>query len=333
MNNAVLLKRAMKFLNLSGVALAERVSALREDGKRTAPETISRWLNGTNPVDPFLMGWISELVRSKLRDKDIPILRFPRNKGLIIAVTNVKGGVGTTTVAMNLAAIAKTSLRTTTTLLFADCPTRKDLYDRHRKDLTDLDINCPDLSLDEVLAYQPKADEVVLVDVFTSIVANSLLQDSSKQGRKANPKGFLPKFHPDVYVIPADFSSCFDVASSAQLLNSGALQAPVQLLHRTRGLDMDFAATALEGGLDVTSELFCPFFIPLSVSSASNLPRSSFGDWQNQEQEHYHYQLFEHLLEFLGGEITSTSSLIERMSLAGLLDLEEGRYQAMPARS
>lgn len=53
MINAVLLKRATNYLRLSGVALADKVSALREDGKRTAPETISRWLNGTRPVDPF----------------------------------------------------------------------------------------------------------------------------------------------------------------------------------------------------------------------------------------------------------------------------------------
>ncbi|WP_434652413.1 hypothetical protein [Pseudomonas sp. R3-56] len=38
MMNAVLLKRAMKYLDLSGVALAEKVSGLREDGKRTAPK-------------------------------------------------------------------------------------------------------------------------------------------------------------------------------------------------------------------------------------------------------------------------------------------------------
>ncbi|WHH49611.1 hypothetical protein QFA96_16070 [Pseudomonas sp. Ap32] len=31
---------------LVGVALADKVSALREDGKRTAPETTSRRLNG-----------------------------------------------------------------------------------------------------------------------------------------------------------------------------------------------------------------------------------------------------------------------------------------------
>ena len=66
MSNAALLKLGNANLNLTGVALAERVSALREDDKRTAPETISRWLNGTNPVNPFLMGWITELVRRRL---------------------------------------------------------------------------------------------------------------------------------------------------------------------------------------------------------------------------------------------------------------------------
>jgi len=96
----------MQYLDLSGVALAERVTALREDEKRTAPETISRWLNGANPVDPFLMGWITELVRSKVNKNIKPMVELPKN-GLIIAVVNPKGGTGVTSLCMNLAATAK----------------------------------------------------------------------------------------------------------------------------------------------------------------------------------------------------------------------------------
>jgi hypothetical protein len=60
----------MKYLGLTGVDLARMVTALRDDGKSTAPETISRWATGVNPVDPCLVGWLQEMVRAKiLRDR------------------------------------------------------------------------------------------------------------------------------------------------------------------------------------------------------------------------------------------------------------------------
>lgn len=46
MTNSLLLKESLKFLELCGVALANQLSESREDGKRTAPETVSRWLSG-----------------------------------------------------------------------------------------------------------------------------------------------------------------------------------------------------------------------------------------------------------------------------------------------
>lgn len=46
MTNSLLLKQSLKFLELCGVALANQLSESREDGKRTAPETVSRWLSG-----------------------------------------------------------------------------------------------------------------------------------------------------------------------------------------------------------------------------------------------------------------------------------------------
>lgn len=326
MMNAVLLKRAMRYLDISGVALAEKVSALREDGKRTAPETISRWLNGTRPVDPFLMGWIAELVRSKLMTQANARVRLP-GESLIIGVANLKGGVGKTTVSRNLAAIAK-SLRLKSTYLYADYPQSIMAARQVRNRLEALRINCPELSPEEILGYSPTGGEVVVVDVSNGLARDSFLSpENPDDGLKVNPDGFLGQFQPDIYLVPGEFSSSMDNWSIKAFIDSDILQAPVQLLHRPSLMCMDFATTANTHGFDVTSGLFCPFFIPQSVSASAVLPQDILSDWQNLDQKHHHFRLFEHLVELLGGEILDSVNVLQSVKsapLSELLDLAEG---------
>ena len=327
MMHAILLKRAMTYLNLSGIALANRVSALREDGKRTAPETISRWLNGTLPVDPYLLAWLAELVRSSLLRQNITHVRLPK-AGVVIAVTNTKGGVGKTTVAINLAAIAK-SLDLKSTFLFAEYSQSKGSARHILHRLEALRIECPDLSPEEIINYTPGAGEVVLVDVANSIARDSFAPSKTASDcPKAHPEGFLSQFRPDLYLVPADFGSALDIWAVKHLLDSDILQAPIQLLHRPSLMSMDFAMTAQQEGLDVDSPLFYPSFIPQSATTTPAIPRDVLSEWQNKDQEHHHYKLFEHIVEMLGGEISETYQVtreIEQMTLVELLDLADSR--------
>lgn len=53
-------------------------------------------------------------------------------------------------------------------------------------------------------------------------------------------------------------------------------------------------------------------------------------DWQNPDQKHHHFQLFEHLLVLLGGEVMDSYQVMEDIknaSLTDLLDLAEDTPQ------
>lgn len=263
------------------------------------------------------------MVRAKLRGQDNPRAILPKG-GLVIALCNLKGGVGTTTVARNLAAITHKKLRLKTTFLFAEYEESWGYSRRILNTIDALGISCHSLSLEQILKYKPGAEEVVIVDIANSVARDSVrVSEAEGSPLEAAPGGFLSRFEPDVYVVPGNFESSLDNHALKRFLESDVLKAPIQLLHRPIFMNMNFDATAAIDGFDVTSNLFCPFFIPQSPMATQAIPRDALSEWEDEMQEHHHYLLFEHLLQMVGGEVVEPyhyEQEIKSLSLGELLD-------------
>lgn len=150
----------MRTLGLTGKGLASMISTHRDDGKVTAPETVSRWLNGSNPVDPAVIGWLNELLRARALELKAAIIKWPQSKSIMIAVTNLKGGVGTTTVSHDLATVSAYDyhLRTKHISVGERGDTEYAVEDLKRSG-----IAAQIMSLDEMLSYTSNEYEVVII--------------------------------------------------------------------------------------------------------------------------------------------------------------------------
>jgi hypothetical protein len=310
--NAILLKRAMAYLELSGVALAKMITACREDGKTTAPETISRWLNGTNPVDPNVIGWMTELVRTKAVSLGQGLVHWPSRGSIMIAVANLKGGVGVTTLSHDLAFTAAETYGLKTLHIAVG---RRSDTDKACVDLQRAGIEAQVMTYEEALAYCPVRRQVVIVDVARDAVYEALGKDEG---------AFLRRFSPDLILVPADFGSVFDVGSTKQFLEVEGLSTLIRLLHRPRSLAINFAATAAQAGFDVGSDSFCPMIMPQSVEYPPHLPARRRESWRSPDQQHHHAELFRYLVDQAGGHVSFPSEAertLRALDLAGLLDV------------
>lgn len=302
----------MTYLELTGVALAKMITACREDGKTTAPETVSRWLNGTNPVDPNVIGWMTELVRAKAISHGQALVHWPSRGWIMIAVANLKGGVGVTTLSHDLAFTAAETYGLKTLHIAAG---RRSDTDKACLELQRTGIAAEVMSYEEALAYRPVRRQVVIVDVARDAVYEALGE---------NEGAFLRNFSPDLILVPADFGSAFDVGSTKQFLEVEGLSSLVRLLHRPRSLDINFAVTAAQAGFNVASDSFCPMIMPQSVESPPHLPAKRHESWRSPDQQHHHAKLFRYLVEQAGGHVSFPSDAertLRKLDLAGLLDV------------
>lgn len=312
MSNPFLLKKAMKALDLSGAALARRLSQYRDDGRITATETVSRWASGANNVDPAVLAWLEELLRSKALQSLNSLVEWPQGKrSLTIGITSPKGGVGTTTIAINLAVVAQKDFGITThhvTVSGNSAATYAATI------LKPLQMNTYAFSYKEILSNVPNDKEVMIVDI-PSTAVHSALEDY--------PDSFLARFEPnlDILLIPADFGSRFDILNYSRLLEIESPKPKIRFIHRPRIFNIDFFQTAAKEGLDVTSENFYPYLMPQARTTSPHIPPGLFEEWANKEQQGLHQDLFEYIMNSIGGEIHYSNDVMSRVKSMTLIEL------------
>ncbi|MCP1318101.1 hypothetical protein [Halomonas sp. 707B3] len=309
MSNSLLLRKAMQALDLSGVALARRISTYRDDGRVTAPETVSRWLSGTNAVEPSVLAWLEELLRTKALASPRPIIQWPKKRSIVIGVTSSKGGVGTSTVALNLAVVAQLDFKMKTYHLIPEADSSGQYIKEIRRRIG-LDTYL--VTFQELLDNKPDDNEIHIIDIHSGAAKDALAGKSST---------FLEIFEPDILLIPADFGSRMEIPTVNYFANMENLKGRVRLLHRPRSMNMGFHKTCAKEGLDPASEIFCSTFIPQTKSSQLHIPTEMFGSWRSLEQQMYHQDLLEYLITELGGEVLQSHDTVNQIKAMTLLEL------------
>ncbi|MGM0832446.1 MAG: hypothetical protein ACQEUK_06375 [Pseudomonadota bacterium] len=299
----------MQALDLSGVALARRLSTYRDDGRVTAPETVSRWLSGTNAVEPSVLAWLEELLRTKALASPRPIIKWPKKRSIVIGVTSSKGGVGTSTVALNLAVVAQLDFRMKTSHIILGPNSTGQLIKEIRKSIG---LETYLISYKELLDSPPDDNEIYIIDIHSGAAKDAL-------AGKGNT--FLEMIEPDILLIPADFGSRMEIPKVNHFANMENLKGRVRLLHRPRTMSMNFHKTCAREGLDPASEIFCPTFIPQTQSGQLHVPADIFGSWRNLEQQIYHQDLLEYLITELGGEVLQSHDTVNHIKAMTLLEL------------
>lgn len=298
----------MGVLELTGASLAREMTAIRDDGKQSTPATISRWMNGTSPVDPAVMLLLRERLLSAARTRLGNKATWPGGqKRIVIAVGHGKGGVGASCLAAALAIVAARDFGGK--VFHAALESRGETNsDGVRHLLTSLRIRSCSITWPALKARLDGAAE------------ENLMVVDLPRGLDPATEQFLGSAYPDVLVVPADFGCWHTVRSTCQFLDQLETTALVRLLHHPRLLTFDFISLAAEHGFDVASEPFVPFFFPLPLHDT--FPGGMLREWEDRQHHRYCYQLLEYLLEQVGVSVEEPADP-EELTFAQLVGLLE----------
>ena len=306
-----MLKHAMKYLDLSGVELARRLSMYREDGRKTAPETVSRWLSGNVSIDPAVMAWIDQSVRMKAYQQASSQICIPTeaNLPLVIGVANLKSSFATSVVALQMAVLAKQNYG-------AQVIYKRDQGTSYADRLSSLASNAW-VPIEDIAENGSKHGPLVIKDIPT--VSNRL-----DLGYYEND--FFTEMQVDVLLIPADFSDMENARIAQRLISQASRtgnEKKLLLVHTPECFTLDFVPVCRAYDLDTQASYFCRRVVesPRPYEEQVKLPSNPFTPWESSPDKNRAEVLLSYAVRHAGGHIENPELVRERMESQPLSEI------------
>lgn len=296
MDNAAQLKHSMKYLGLTGVDLARKLTAFREDGRKTAPETVSRWLTGKVPIDAGVMAWIDQSVRFKACRSVEAMVTYPSNKkSLVIGFANIKNDFSTSLLAIQLGAVSTQIYRCYTTHVVCEADKNRDLI---RDRLRSLWIGSLGVSEAEIYCSM-RYENHLYIQEFSSNVWECV--------RKGHQVPELDDIDVDVLLTPIDCNDPESVETARAMLSIDSIKDKVLLVHTSNSFDLGFIGVCQEYGLDTQASYFYPSVVHSPSTQTIDLPDDPHPDtpWPETPSKKNAEKLLQYVVKRSGGEMVN----------------------------
>lgn len=307
----------MKVLGLSGVSLAAMITRYREDGRVTAPETISRWLNSGSPVEPAVLGWLAEMLRAKVMEQKPLLIEWPASNTITIGVCSFHGGSEVTPIAQCLVAASQVDYRIKTFYFLVGKSRTNEPEIKPMRELIEPHVVTPS----EMLVFQPPMKSVVIADISLRLAVEAT---SSTEASK-----ILRRFQPDLLVITGDLNSYLEFKEIQSFLATENLQGKKRVVHRPKELSFDFVKNARLLGFDLESKNLYQWMIPANSDLGLSLLGSSSEVCPAPDRQKYSHRLLRYLVSEAGGRIGLPHERpfdFMQMDLEELLDRTEDHF-------
>ncbi|BBO57285.1 hypothetical protein [Cobetia sp. AM6] len=306
------LKQSMKYLGITGVDMARKLSTFRNDGRKTAPETISRWISGKAPIDAGVMAWIDQSVRIKAYEDAEAMVTFPADKkSLVIGIANIKNSFSVSLLALQISAVATKSYQTLLTHVVCEGDKNHDLIRDQLRSLWIASFGVPESEIYSSMRFEGHLH----MHEFSSDVWSRL--------QKGEDVPELEGVDVDVMITPIDCHDPESVETAKAMLSVDSIKDKVLIVHTCESFGLGFIGVCHDKGLDTQA----PYFYPQALLNPSaheiDLPQDTLTHtvWKESTGKVQAEQLLQHVVRQAGGDVLSMRMAMERIKNEPLSEL------------
>lgn len=317
MKNATQLKMALKYLGMTGVDLANKLSQHREDGRRTAPETVSRWLSGNVSIDPGVMAWIDQSVRIKAVEHVSPMITLPSHKkSLVIGFANLYSAFGPSVQALQVSALIHTQYKHPVSHICLESDPHTGMIMEH---LDRLWIPCDTLSELDLGGNLHQENRITVVDLGAKV------WDSLRSER---PHPSLRDIDVDMLLMPIDLNNVAHLAFAETVLNTSGLREKIRIVHSPAQIDMRFINTCKEEKINLDASFFTQMILRSPTESKVDVPDRPCGEWADSTHKINAERILAYVMDEMGGQLLHAQASLGRIETIPLPELLQEVWQA-----